>query len=267
MLEAAIESVQGQLYPHWELCIADDASTDKSVRRLLRKYAESDPRIKVTFRERNGHISAASNSAIELASGEFIAFLDNDDTLTEHALFWVAHTIAEHPDVGLLYSDEDKIDQLGNRYEPYFKCDWNPDLFLSHNMICHLGVYRSDLVRAVGGFREGYEGAQDYDLALRCIERLAPQQIRHIPRVLYHWRSHPGSTARGGSEKPYALVAGQRALDDHFARIGLSAKAELLDFEMYRVHYEISATSAAGQLDHPDAQRAAAHQTMCFEHR
>ena len=240
MLEAAIESVQRQLYPHWELCIADDASTDKSVWPLLRKYAESDPRIKVTRRERNGHISAASNSAIDLACGEFIAFLDNDDLLAESALYWIAQAITDHPDVGLIYSDEDKIDELGTRYGPYFKSDWNPDLFLSHNMVSHLSAYRARLVRELGGFREGYEGSQDYDLALRCIERLEPQQIHHLPRVLYHWRSHPGSTAKGGSEKPYALTAGQRALDDHFARLGVSAKAELLPFEMYRVHYEIT---------------------------
>ncbi len=240
MLEAAIKSVQRQLYPHWELCIADDASTDKSVRPLLRKYAESDPRIKVTLRERNGHIAAASNSAIDLACGEFIAFLDNDDLLAESALYWVSQAITDHPNVALIYSDEDKINELGARYAPYFKPDWNPDLFLSQNMVSHLGAYRTELVRELGGFREGYEGSQDYDLALRCIERLEAHQIHHIPRVLYHWRSHPGSTAKGGSEKPYALTAGQRALDDHFVRLGVSARAELLPSDMYRVHYEIS---------------------------
>ena len=240
MLEAAIQSVQRQLYPHWELCIADDASTDRAVGRLLRKAAERNPRIKVRFRERNGHISAATNSAIEIASGDFIAFLDNDDLLSEHALFWIAQAIADQPDVGLLYSDEDKIDELGKRYGPYFKSDWNLDLFLSHNMICHLGVYRAELVRELGGLREGYEGAQDYDLALRCTERLSPQEICHVPRILYHWRSHPGSTAKGGNEKPYALQAGLRALNDHFARVGVCARAELLDFEMYRVRYAVS---------------------------
>ena len=146
----------------------------------------------------------------------------------------------ERPDVGLLYSDEDKIDQSGDRSGPYFKSGWNPDLFLSHNMICHLGVYRADVVGQVGSFREGYEGAQDYDLALRCIELLEPEQIVHIPRVLYHWRSHPGSTAQGAAEKPYALLAGQRALNDHFSRLGISARTEILDFEMYRVRYGIS---------------------------
>ena len=237
MLEDAIRSLQAQLYPNWELCVADDASTDMAVHELLQRYAQNDSRIKIVFREVNGHISATSNSALELVNGEFVALLDNDDLLPEQALFWIADAIVSHPDAGLIYSDEDKIDSDGRRYDPYFKPDWNPDLFYSHNMISHLGVYRTDLVRKLGGFRTGYEGAQDYDLALRCTEQLTPQQIVHIPRVLYHWRSHPGSTAQSGSEKDYALLAGVRALDDHFARTNISAKAELLDFGMYRVKY------------------------------
>ena len=239
MLKEAIQSVRNQIYPNWELCIADDASTDRTVHDLLEHYTNLDARIKVVFRKTNGHISAASNSALELVKGEYIALLDNDDILREHSLYCVAQAIVEHADAGLIYSDEDKIDRSGRRYDPYFKPDWNPDLFLSHNMICHLGVYRADLVRKLGGFREGYEGAQDYDLALRCTEQLTPQQIVHIPRVLYHWRSHPGSTAQAGSEKSYAQSAGERALNDHFARIGHAAKAELLDFGMYRVRYDI----------------------------
>ena len=240
MLEEAIRSVQCQLYSNWELCIADDASTDTDVHKLLQQYANNDSRIKVTFREKNGHISAASNSALELVNGEFFALLDNDDLLPEHALFWVADAINNKPDAGLIYSDEDKIEQSGQRYDPYFKPDWNPDLFLSHNMICHLGTYSTNLVRSLEGFREGYEGAQDYDLALRCTEQLTSQQIVHIPRVLYHWRSHPGSTAQAGSEKNYALLAGERALNDHFTRTQVSAKSESLDFGMYRAKYTIS---------------------------
>ncbi len=235
----AIESVRNQIYPDWELCAADDASTDAGVRELLQRYADNDSRIKVVFRKINGHISAASNSALELAKGEYIALLDNDDLLPEQALFWVADAIVTNPSAEVIYSDEDKIDQSGRRYDPYFKPDWNPDLFLSQNMVSHLGVYRTDLVRDLGGFREGYEGSQDYDLALRCIEKIAPQQIVHIPRVLYHWRSHPGSTAQAGSEKSYALSAGARALSDHLSRTDVSAKVELLNFGMYRVRYTI----------------------------
>ena len=241
MLEQAIRSVQAQLYANWELCIADDASTNSKIAELLNFYVDNDSRIKVVFREENGHISEASNSALELVTGDYVALLDHDDLLSEEALFWVADTVIRYPDAGLIYSDEDKIDTDGQRYAPYFKSDWNPDLFLSHNMICHLGVYRTELVTKVGGFREGYEGAQDYDLALRCSEQLSPQQIIHIPRVLYHWRSHTGSTAQAGSEKNYALMAGERALNDHFKRMEVSAKAELLNFGMYRAFYSIPA--------------------------
>ncbi|RMG22365.1 MAG: glycosyltransferase [Methanobacteriota archaeon] len=237
-LAEAIESVQHQLYSNWELCIADDGSTDPEIKTLLNKYAKSDSRIKVVFREQNGHISAASNSALELASGDWVAFLDHDDVLPEHALFWVADAINQNPEAELIYSDEDKLDDSGNRVHPYFKPDWNYDLFLSHNYICHLVVYRHTLIKKVGGFRVGYEGAQDYDLALRCVEILDPEKIIHIPRVLYHWRIHQGSTAMAADEKKYALLAGEKALNDHFRRQKVAAKAEILDLG-YRVHYEL----------------------------
>lgn len=238
-LEEAIASVQSQIYPHWELCIADDASTDRHVREMLQDWTRHDTRIRVVHREKNGHICAASNSALGLASGSWIALLDHDDVLHESALYWVAREIECEPEAGLIYTDEDKIDLSGGRTQPYWKSDWNRDLFYSHNMICHLGVYRKDIVMAVGGFREGLEGAQDYDLALRVIERLEPTQIRHIPRVLYHWRQHVGSTALSSTTKPYAMPAGTRALNDHFTRRGVAARAELTG-EGYRVRYEIS---------------------------
>ena len=240
-LKQAIDSVRRQIYPHWELCIADDASTDVSVRSVLEAYAELDSRIKVIFREKNGHISAASNSALELATGEWIALLDHDDVLAEHALFFVADAIDKNSQACLVYSDEDKINDTDKRFEPYFKCDWNLDLFYSHNLICHLGVYRAELLREIGGFRVGFEGAQDYDLALRCIERLGPEQIHHIPRVLYHWRAHAESTALSGDTKPYALNAGEKALNEHLSCKGIKAEAELLDFGMYRVRYGLPA--------------------------
>lgn len=233
-LKRCIESVRRQVYPHWELCIADDASNAPHVRRMLRRYARRDRRIKVVFRESNGHISAASNSALELAGGEWIALLDHDDELPAHALYAVAQAIHEHPDARLIYSDEDKINERGQRFDPYFKPDWNYDLFLGQNMISHLGVYHADLVRSVGGFREGFEGSQDYDLALRCIERIQSGQILHIPRVLYHWRAIAGSTALAPDEKNYAAVAGGRALQEHFARTGEAARAEVHSFG-YRV--------------------------------
>jgi glycosyltransferase involved in cell wall biosynthesis len=238
-LSEAIESVRNQIYPFWELCIADDASTDKRIRPILEHYAGEDNRIKVVFRESNGHISAASNSALELVTGEYVALLDHDDLLAEYALFWVADAINRNPDTRLIYSDEDKINSSGDRIEPYFKCDWNPDLFYSQNMFCHLGVYHAGLLKEAGGFREGLEGAQDYDLALRCVELVSPAQIRHIPRVLYHWRAHAESTAKSGDAKRYALLAGERALNEHFRRQGVNANAELLDFGMYRIRYNL----------------------------
>lgn len=239
LLREAIESIRSQLYPNWQLCIADDASTQPAVQEYLNTLSKEDKRIQVVFRTENGHISKASNSALELAKGEFIALMDNDDLLPEHALYWVARTIIENPSVGLIYSDEDKIDTTGKRSSPYFKSDWNEYLFRSQNMVCHLGVYRRDLVTRVGQFRAGFEGAQDYDLALRCVEHLEREQIIHIPRVLYHWRVHPGSTAMAGDEKPYAALAGVKALDEHLQRKGEIGKTELLPMGMYRVRYQL----------------------------
>jgi glycosyltransferase involved in cell wall biosynthesis len=246
-LREAIESIRGQIYPRWELCIADDASPSAEVREILRAYSESDPRIKVVFRPQNGHISAASNSALALASGAWVALMDHDDLLPAHALFWVADCIAKHPDVQLIYSDEDKIDENGHRSGPYFKSDWNVDLFRSQNMFSHLGVLATALVRSVDGFRVGLEGSQDWDLVLRCMERIEPAQIQHIPRVLYHWRVHAESTARSMNAKPYAALAGERALGEHFARTGVKASAEHLDFG-YRVRYELPDTLPLASL-------------------
>ncbi|WP_350601383.1 glycosyltransferase [Pseudomonas sp. 65/3-MNA-CIBAN-0223] len=239
LLREAIESVKAQLYTNWQLCLADDASTKPEVLAYLRSLADEDRRIKVVLRSENGHISRASNSALEVATGQYIALMDNDDLLPEHALYWVARTAIENPDVGVMYSDEDKIDTEGKRSSPYFKSDWNEFLFRSQNMICHLGVYRRDLVDTVGRFRPGFEGAQDYDLALRCVEQLQREQIIHIPRVLYHWRIHAGSTAMAGDEKPYAALAGVKALDEHLQRKGDIGKTELLPMGMYRVHYQL----------------------------
>ena len=182
--------------------------------------ARSDPRIKLIFREKNGHISACSNSALELATGEWCALLDQDDTFAENALALVALEIERHPETGLIYSDEDKIDENGVRSNPFFKPDWNPELFLGQNYINHLGVYRLNLLRGIGGFRQGFEGSQDYDLALRCVEKLRPEQVRHIPRILYHWRMISGSLAAVPDAKPYAREAARRALAEHGERIG-----------------------------------------------
>lgn len=238
-LSEAIESVRNQIYTNWELCIADDASSDIECKILLKKYEKIDKRIKVVFRNENGHISLASNSALEITTGEYIALLDHDDKLTEDAFFWVVKTINKTPDVALIYSDEDKFNEQGSRSDPYFKCDWNYSLFLSQNLISHLGVYKTQIMKKIGGFRRGFEGSQDYDLALRFIEQINPEQIAHIPRVLYNWRIHSNSTAFKADNKPYAMTSAQRAIGEHLERIGISSKVEILDNQMYRVKYEL----------------------------
>jgi glycosyltransferase involved in cell wall biosynthesis len=220
-LQDAIDSVRQQIYPHWQLCIADDCSTDPRIRALLESAMSADSRIHVVFRGRNGHICASSNSALELVSAPWTALLDHDDLLADEALVWVAKAIAEHPQARLFYSDEDKLSFAGERVDPYFKCDWNPVLMEGQNMFCHLGVYNTELVRQVGGFREGFEGSQDHDLVLRCSRYLGREQIVHIPRVLYTWRVHSGSTASKISSKTYAIQAGIRAIDEHLRIQGI----------------------------------------------
>lgn len=219
-LRACIESVLTQSYPHWELCIADDASPQPHVIRILEDYAHKDQRIRYVRREINGHISHASNSALELATGEFVALLDHDDLLAEHALYFMALAVQDHPDAAVFYSDEDKIDAHGNRNSPHFKSDWNPDLFFSQNYVSHLGVYRRRILQKIGGFRSGVEGSQDQDLLLRCLPHARHDQIIHIPRILYHWRALEGSTALASSEKSYTTEAGIKALHDYFAENG-----------------------------------------------
>lgn len=241
-LRTAIDSVRAQDYLRWELCIADDASTDPEVRPLLEEIANREPRIRLMVRERNGHISACSNAALALATGEWCALLDHDDALAENALAWVALDLNAHPESGLLYSDEDKIDARGARSEPFFKTDFDPELFLAQNFINHLGVYRTALLREIGGFREGLEGSQDYDLALRCIERLRPDQIRHVPRILYHWRKAAGSLAALADAKPYAREAARRAIAEHLERRQIAGRVEACpeNPESHRVIYEVT---------------------------
>jgi GT2 family glycosyltransferase len=234
----AIDSVREQTWPHWQLCIADDASCQPELRALLEDYARLDARIELVFRDRNGHIAEASNSALSLARGDWVLLLDHDDLLPPHALYCVAKAINEQPQARLIYSDEDKIDEQGRRFNPYFKSDWNRDLFYSHNMFSHLGCYELELLRDVGGFRVGTEGSQDYDLALRCIEIAGEAAIHHIPRVLYHWRVHAESTAKSADAKPYAMVMGERVINEHFARTGVSGRVELQGAG-YRPFYEI----------------------------
>ncbi|BDT76521.1 hypothetical protein PKF023_03240 [Polynucleobacter yangtzensis] len=237
-LKEAIESVIQQSYPHWELCIADDASQDGKLREILESYAAKDARIKVYFSNINEHISAASNHALTLATGEWVGLLDHDDLLDKNALLWIVGSINENPNASLIYSDEAKIDEVGNKFAPYFKPDWNRDLFYSQNYICHFGAYKTSILKDVGGFRLGFEGAQDYDLALRFIEKISDGDIVHVPRLLYYWRAHQLSTAQSGSAKNYAKDAGKRALQEHLDRIGIRANVNST-IDGYRVSYAL----------------------------
>jgi len=221
LLEEAIDSVLVQTYPHWELCLADDASSRSGIRSTLARYAAADARIHVAYRDLSGHIAAASNTALGLAGGEFILLLDHDDCLAPEALAAVAGTVTAHPEVDLIYSDEDKLAPDGRHIEPFFKPSWSPTLFTATNYLNHLVALRRSLVLDVGGFRNEMIGSQDYDLLLRVEERA--RAVAHIPRVLYSWRMAPGSTARGSAAKPYAVAAARRALIEAVARRGIAA--------------------------------------------
>lgn len=220
---SAIESVLAQSYEDWELCLADDGSTEPYVSEILRNYAKRDKRVKIAFAETNKGISAASNLALSMGTGDFIALLDHDDELAPFALHEVAKLLNDkRPDI--MYSDEDKIDLKGYRYDPFFKPDWSPDLLLSYMYPGHLGVYRRTLVAKLGGFRDAMSGAQDYDLFLRSSELTS--KILHLPKILYHWRAVPGSAASSIAAKEWGLQACKRALADTMRRRGFAGKVE-----------------------------------------
>ena len=240
-LAAAIESVQNQIYSEWELCICDDASTQPHITALLQRICAVDSRVKVTRHDVNKHISCASNTAIAMCTGQYIAFLDHDDVLAPHALLRVVEWLEKNPQTRVLYSDEDKLNPNGKRFDPYFKPDFNLGLLRSHNYMCHFAVYEKQLLDELGGLRIGFEGAQDYDLALRAIDRLNPSEIAHLPHILYHWRVTVGSTAGGHQEKNYAFQAGQKALQEHLKRRQLAGVIEQAPEApgMYRVRWTL----------------------------
>ncbi|HUZ68445.1 MAG TPA: glycosyltransferase [Candidatus Saccharimonadales bacterium] len=223
-LDAAIRSVLTQAYPHLELCIADDASTKPYVRAVLQRAAR-DARVRVVHRGVQGGIAAASNSAVALATGEFVAFLDHDDVLRPHALFAVAEYLRSRQDADVVYSDEDKLLPDGGVGAPAFKPDFSPDRLLGENYVNHLTAMRRSLITEVGGLREGFDGSQDHDLVLRVTERA--RHVGHIADVLYAWRMAPGSTAIAADQKPHAQHAGRRAVDDALRRRGVDARVDL----------------------------------------
>ncbi|MEM2614514.1 MAG: glycosyltransferase [Nitrososphaerota archaeon] len=239
-LEEAINSVIAQVYPNWELCIADDGSTKKEVKKVLQDFAaKCNGKIKVKYLKENCGIARASNEALSMATGEFVGFLDHDDELTRDALFEVVKALNQDPNLDLIYSDEDKIDVNGCRVEPFFKPDWSPDFLLSMNYLSHFVVIRRSLVNRVGGFRPGFEGSQDYDLLLRITE--LTDHIHHIPKPLYSWRKVPGSAAFSEFAKPYAYEAAKKAISESLQRRAL--KGEVMDGKWlghYHVRYEIN---------------------------
>lgn len=235
VLSECIESVLNQTYDNFELCLADDCSTLDETIECLKKYEKHD-KVKVIYRKKNGHISEATNSAISIASGEFIGLLDNDDILTENALYEVVKVLNKNKMIDMIYSDEDKIALNGKRYFPHFKPDFSPDTLLSSNYICHFTVLRKSIVDELGGFRSEYNGSQDYDMFLRFTEKT--NNIYHIPKILYRWRMIEGSTSSDASSKNYAYEAGKRAIEDALKRRGKKANVHMMGVpQMYDVEY------------------------------
>ena len=236
-LGECIESVLAQKYQNFELCVVDDASTDKKTLAMLKEY-EKNEKIRVKYRKKNGHISQATNDALKMAKGEFVALLDNDDVMAENALYEVVKVLNKDEKLDFIYSDEDKLDENGERCLPHFKPDYSPDTLLSLNYICHLAVIRTELIRGMGGFTVGLEGAQDHDLFLRLTGKT--QRIYHVPKILYHWRMAETSTARRMENKNYANDNGKKAIEAALRRRGLKAKVEKDEpSTYYKVVYDI----------------------------
>lgn len=222
-LKECMDSILMQSYANWELCIADDSSTDPAVVRTIEKYQKDDKRIRLVKRKTNGHISLASNSALEIAKGEYIALMDHDDVLWPNALFEMVSAINREPDVDLIYSDEDKIDGEGTTHSyPFLKPKFSPEFLESCNYITHFSCIRRSMMTQVGGFRKGLEGAQDWDLFIRIGEQT--DKITHLPKILYSWRIHEASTASDTDAKPYVYTAQLKLLEDHISRQGKSGE-------------------------------------------
>ena len=240
LLKALVDSVLAQTYSNWELCLSDGSGADSPIRSILEEYQKKDPRIKVVFNEKQLQISDNTNAAIGIATGNYIAFADHDDTLAEEAFYQMAKEISQHPEADLIYSDEDIIDIRGNRLFPHFKPDFNPDYLCCVNYICHLVVVKRTLLDRAGLLRPEYDGSQDFDFLLRCTEHTDSEKIRHIPKILYHWRSHEGSTAGNPDDKPYAVIAGEKALAGHYERMGIKAEVEYTGCPVvFRTHFVI----------------------------
>ncbi|MBR3270008.1 glycosyltransferase family 2 protein [Candidatus Saccharibacteria bacterium] len=238
-LKLCIESILGQTYSNFEICIVDDASTKRSTKKILKEY-EKNKKIKIKYRTKNGHISTATNDALDMAKGEFIALVDNDDIVEKNAFCEVVKALNNDKKLDLIYSDEDKISLDGRRCDPHFKPDFSPDTLLSMNYICHLSVIRTSLVKKIGGFTVGLEGAQDYDLFLRVTEQIDREKIYHIPKILYHWRMSKKSTALDIDNKEYANDVGKKAIEAALKRRGLKGEVKKdTKSTAYKVIYQL----------------------------
>lgn len=237
-LEQALDSVMSQTYPYWELCVCNDGSTEAHIEEVLSLYERLDGRIRIKHLNENVGIARATNEAFSMATGEFVGLMDHDDALAPHALFEVVRSLQERPDADLIYTDEDKIDEAGNPLEPHFKPGWSPDLALGGNYLVHLSVYRRSVLDEIGGWREGLDGSQDFDLMLRYVERT--DKIHHLPKVLYHWRTVEGSAATNADFKAYTHERGRRAIQDALVR--RNVRGQVLDGSTpntFRVEREI----------------------------
>ena len=236
-LHRAVESVQAQLYGNWEICVVNDSSTKSHIRPILDEYALSNPKIRVKHLSKRAGIAGASSEALIMARGEFVGLLDHDDELSPDTLWEMVNRLNRNPDLDLLYSDEDKLALDGTRVDPFFKPDWSPDLLLSMNYIAHFSVFRRSVLQSIGGFRLGYDGAQDHDLMLRFTERT--DRIAHVPKILYHWRMNQGSAAHSPAAKPFASENGCRAIEDALKRRGDVGSVRILSPGKYMVRYRL----------------------------
>ncbi len=236
-LSECLDSILNQHYQNFEICLVDDCSTLEETKQTLEEYKQKDNRVKVKYRSKNGHISKTTNDALKMASGEFVALMDNDDVLTENALYEMVYVLNQNKKYDLIYSDEDKLDMKGRRCEPHFKPDYSPDSLYGGNYICHFEILRKSIMEEIGGFKDKYVGAQDFDLFLRFIEKTTPDKIYHIPKILYHWRKVPGSTADTIENKDYAILNGKKAVEDALKRRGYDAK---VDVPIHSTHYIVN---------------------------
>ena len=238
-LRQLVETIKEQTYPNWELCLSDGSGANSPIAGLLESLAASDERIKVVSHEESLQISENTNAAIEIATGDYIAFADHDDELTPNALFECVKALNKNRDVKVLYSDEDKMSMDGHKFfQPHFKPDYNPDLLCTVNYICHLFVVDRKVIEQVGTLRKEFDGAQDYDFIFRCIEAVSPEEICHVPKILYHWRCHEESTAENPESKTYAFESGKRAIEEHYRRTGIDAEVYQGEFlGLYRTRF------------------------------